>query len=92
MSYSEGCEVIVIIRLSAFVKKMIISVVFPKVSDIQPLSPLLDLVPGQHMVAFTKRAVIKAQLSKTKLLIIDFFPQKFSSTKEPFPTTSKAMF
>lgn len=47
---------------------------FLKVACHSALSPRLDLVPGQHMVAFTKRAVIKAQLSKTKLLIMDFFP------------------
>lgn len=52
---------------------MIISIVFLKVACHSALSPLLDLVPGQHMVAFTKTAVIKAQLSKTKLLIMDFF-------------------
>lgn len=72
---------------------MITSIVFLKVACHSAISPLLDLVPGQHMVAFTKRAVIKAQLSKTKLLIMDFFPsQKYFSTKEPFPTTSETMF
>lgn len=34
--------------------------------------PLLDLIPVGHMVAFTKRVLIKAELSKTKLLIVGF--------------------
>lgn len=32
----------------------------------------LDLIPIGHMVAFTERVLIKAELSKTKLLIVGF--------------------
>lgn len=49
-----------------------ISIEFLEVTCHSAPFPLLDLTPVGHMVAFTKGVLIKAELSKTKLLIVGF--------------------
>lgn len=53
--------------------RQIISIVCLEVTCHPASFSLLDLVPVGHMVAFTKTVLIKAELSKTKLLIVVFF-------------------